>query len=108
MYSNGALQRPQARTPRPFGAASALLSACLACFACALALAQSGRTPPPPDPATTPPPGDSRPRQVNNKRRELPSAFIVVTAPPDGSQEISPFVPSGYPPATDLEEMARG
>lgn len=107
MYSAGNLRRPRARAPRPFRPASALLSACLACFACALALAQSGRTPPPPDPATTPP-GDSRPRQVNNRPRELPSAFIVVTAPPDGSQESSPFVPPGYAPTTDFEEMARG
>jgi hypothetical protein len=105
MYSVGTLQRP--RAPRPVRPASALLSACLACFACALALAQSGRTPPPPDPST-PQPGDSRPRQVNNQRRELPSAFIVVTAPPDGSQETSPFVSSAYPPTTDFEEMARG
>lgn len=108
MYSADSLQRSQARAPRPFRAASALLAACLACFACTLALAQSGRTPPPPDPAATPPPGDSRPRQVNNKRRELPTAFIIVTAPPDGSQETSPFVASGYPPTTDFEEMARG
>lgn len=107
MYSAGTLRRPRARAPRPVRPASALLSACLACFACALALAQSGRTPPPPDPAT-PQPGDSRPRQVNNRRRELPSAFIVVTAPPDGSQETSPFVSSGYPPTTDFEEIARG
>lgn len=107
MYSDGTLRRPGAGAPRPVRPASALLSACLACFACALALAQSGRTPRPPDP-TTPPQGDSRPRQVNNKRRGPPPAFIVVTAPPDGSQETSPFVSSGYPPATDFEEMARG
>lgn len=107
MYSADTLQRPRARAPRPVRPASALLSACLACFACVLALAQSGRTPPPPDPATTQP-RDSRPRQVANQPRELPSAFIVVTAPPDGSQESSPFVPSGYPPTTDFEEMARG
>lgn len=107
MYSDGTLQRPRARSPRPVRPASALLSACLVCFACALALAQSGRTPPQPDPAKTQP-GDSRPRQVNNQRRELPSAFIVVTAPPDGSQENSPFVPSGYPTTTDFEEIARG
>jgi hypothetical protein len=107
MYSAGTLQRPRARATRPFGAASTLLSACLACFACALALAQSGRTPPPPDPSA-PQPGDSRPRQVNNKRREPPPAFIIVTAPPDGSQESSPFVSSGYPPTTDFEEIARG
>ena len=107
MYSAGTLQRPKARSPRHVRPASALLSACLACFACALALAQSGRTPPPSGPAT-PQPGDSRPRQVNNQRRELPSAFIIVTAPPDGSQETSPFVPSGYPTTTDFEEMARG
>lgn len=107
MYFAGTIRRPQARAPRPARPASTLLSACLVCFACALALAQSGRTPPPPDPAT-PQPGDSRPRQVNNQRRELPSAFIVVTAPPDGSQETSPFVPSGYPPTTDFEEIARG
>lgn len=107
MNSADTFQRPRGRAPRPVRPASALFSACLVCFACALALAQSGRTPPAPDPAT-PRPGDSRPRQVNNKRRELPSAFIVVTAPPDGSQETSPFVSSGYPPATDFEEMARG
>src|SRR5215216_2975682 len=107
MYYAGTLQRPRARAPRPVRPASALVSACLACFACALALAQSGRTPPPPAPAT-PPPGDSRPRQVNAQRRELPPAFIVVTAPPDGSQESSPFVASGYPPTTDFEEIARG
>lgn len=106
MYSAGTLQRP--RAPRPVRPASALFSVCLACLACALALAQSGRTPPPPDPNTQPPPGDSRPRQVNNRRRELPSAFLVVTAPPDGSQETSPFVSSGYPPTTDFEEIARG
>lgn len=108
MYSAGTLQRPRARAPRPVRPASALFSACLACFACALALAQSGRRPPPPSSRPTPQPGDSRPRQVNNKRRELPSAFIVTTAPPDGSQEASPFVPSGYPPTTDFEEIARG
>ena len=107
MYSDGTIQRPRSSARRPVRPASALLSACLVCFACALALAQSGRTPPPPDPAT-PQPGDSRPRQVDNKRRELPSAFIVVTAPPDGSQETSPFVSSGYPPTTDFEEIARG
>lgn len=107
MYSDGTLQRPRARAPRPFRPASVLLSLCIACFACALALAQSGRTPPPPDPAT-PRQGDSRPRQANNRRREPPSAFVVVTAPPDGSQETSPFVPSGYPPTTDFEEIARG
>ena len=105
MYPAGTLRRPRRRAPRPFRPASALLAACLACLACALA--QSGRTPPPPAPAA-PQPGDSRPRQVNNKRRELPPAFIVVTAPPDGSQETSPFVPSGYPPTTDFEEIARG
>ena len=107
MYSAGTLQRPRARAPRHVRLSSALLSACLACCACALALGQSGRTPPPPDPAT-PPPGDSRPRQVNGGRRELPTAFIVVTAPPDGSQESSPFLASGYPPTTDFEEIARG
>ena len=105
MYSVRNLRRP--RAPRHFGAASAFRSACLACFACAVALAQSGRTPPAPDPST-PRPGDSRPRQVNGGRRELPPAFIVVTAPPDGSQETSPFVSSGYAPNTDFEEMARG
>jgi len=107
MYSARNLRRPRARAPRPFGAAPALLSACLVCFACALAHAQSGRTPPPPAPST-PRPGDTRPRQVNSARRELPPAFIVVTAPPDGSQETSPFIGSGYPPTTDFEEMARG
>ncbi|HJQ32392.1 MAG TPA: hypothetical protein VJ866_09440 [Pyrinomonadaceae bacterium] len=108
MYYAGNLRRPRARAPRLFGSASVLLSACIACFACAVALAQSGRTPPPPPAQPTPTPGDSRPRQVNNGRRELPPAFIVVTAPPDGSQENSPFVPSGYPPTTDFEEIARG
>lgn len=103
----GTLQRPRARAPRHVRPASALLAACLACCACVLVLAQSGRTPPPPDPAT-PRPSDTRPRQVNNQQRELPSAFIIVTAPPDGSQETSPFVSSGYPPTTDFEEMARG
>jgi hypothetical protein len=107
MYSARNLRRPGGRAPRHVRPASALLSACLACFAFALAHAQSGRTPPPPDPAPAQP-GDSRPRQVNNKRRELPPAFIVVTSPPDGSQETSPFVSSGYPLTTDFEEMARG
>jgi len=108
MYSDGTLQSRQAPAPRHIRPASVILSACFACFACALALAQSGRTPPPPSPPAPPQPGDTRPRQVNSKRRELPSAFIVVTAPPDGSQETSPFVSSGYPPTTDFEEIARG
>ncbi|HWW75007.1 MAG TPA: hypothetical protein VNZ44_06420 [Pyrinomonadaceae bacterium] len=107
MYYAGILRRPRARAPRPFGAASVLLSACIACCACALAHAQSGRTPPPSPAQPTQRTGDSRPRQVNGGRRESPPAFIVVTAPPDGSQENSPFV-SGYPPATDFEEVARG
>ena len=107
MHSAGTLQRPRARAPRFSGAASTLLSVCLVCFVCSHALAQSGRTPTPPDPATTQA-GGARPRQVNNQRRELPSAFIVATAPPDGSIETSPFLPSGYAPTTDFEEMARG
>lgn len=107
MYFGGTFRRPQGRAPRPFGPASALLSVCITCLVCAFALGQSGRTPTTPDPST-PQPGGSRPRQVNNQRRELPSAFVVVTAPPDGSQETSPFVPSGYPTTTDFEEIARG
>lgn len=107
MRSAETLRPPRPRGARPPRAAPALLSVCLVCAACALSLAQSGRTPAPPaDPAATPP-VDSRPRQVNKNQRELPSAFVVVTAPPDGSQETSPYVPPGYG-HLDFEELARG
>jgi hypothetical protein len=106
MRSADTLQRPQARARHHARPASALLSICLVCAACALALAQSGRAPAPPAPAT-PQTGVARPRQVNNNQPKLPPAFIVVTAPPDGSQETSPYVP-GYAQTTDLEELARG
>jgi hypothetical protein len=91
--------------------AETVLALCLVCFVCAPALAQSGRTPAPPDPAATQP-TDSRPRQVNRnrfnqQRRELPPAFIVVTAPPDSSKETAPYVPPGYG-HLDFEEVARG
>jgi hypothetical protein len=85
----------------------ALLSLCLVGAAAGLSPAQSGRAPAPPAAPADAPPGNQRPRQAGNTRRELPSAFVVVTAPPDGSQETSPYVP-GYAQATDLEELARG
>jgi hypothetical protein len=106
MRSADTLRRPQNRAPRPARQTLALLALCLACAAPALPLAQSGRTQAPPAPSTTRP-GDSRPRQVNRNQRQLPPAFIVVTAPPDGSQHASPYVP-GYAQATELEELARG
>ena len=102
--------RRTSRVSRPGRPASALLSLCLACAAAVLAHAQSGRTPAPPDPAAnTPQPGGSRPRQVNNQPlREFPSAFVVASAPPDGSQADTPYIPPGYEPTKDFEEIARG
>lgn len=85
------------RRPRP--KFSALLSLCLVCAAAAHA--QSGRTP-------APPPGDTRPRQVKPPPQEQhPRAFIVASAPPDGSQAESAYVPT-YAHNDDLEEIARG
>jgi hypothetical protein len=98
--------RPQAPATRPGRKATALLSLCLVCAAAVLTYAQSGRAPSAPAPPT-PQAAGSRPRQVNQSARELPSAFIVATAPPDGSQETSPYTPQ-YTPNTEFEEIARG
>lgn len=106
MLSADTGQRPQARFSRPARKALVLLSLCLTCTPCAPSLAQSGRVQAPSGGGTAQP-GSVRPRQVR-REPQLPTSFIVVTAPPDGSQETSPYASQYYGENLEPEELARG
>jgi hypothetical protein len=100
------IQRPKARVTGPARKALILLTLCLTFTPCAPSLAQSGLAQAPAS-AGSAQPGSVRPRQVK-RERELPTSFIVVSAPPDGSQETSPYVPPGYADTLEPEELVRG
>lgn len=100
------IRRPKARISRPARQALVLLTLCLTFTPHAPSLAQSGRVQAPSGGGTAQP-GSVRPRQVK-REPELPTAFIVVSAPPDGSRETSPYVPQYYGETLEPEELARG
>lgn len=104
MRSNNTHRNAKERVTRLSLGRIVFLTVCAFGAATSLALAQSGRKDSQAPPAT-PTTQTSQPEN-DKKDRELPKAFIVMTAEPDYSREAHEYL--GYAPVKDLESHARG